>query len=67
MRSLVQLLLVALLALASAAAASGDPCLSTKYTTENYGECCSNGAYRKDGHKEICRDVGPRIKRKKEL
>eukprot|EP00967_Tisochrysis_lutea_P120609 scaffold197959_cov31-Tisochrysis_lutea.AAC.1 len=59
-------LLVVLVALA-AVAAEPDPCLDHDYATENYATCCAGGGYKKEGHTEVCKVVGPKVKGKKEL
>ena len=44
-----------------------DPCLAEDYAEANYGTCCAQGGYKKEGHGEICKVVGPKAKGKKEL
>ena len=39
-----------------------DPCLEEDYAEKNYGTCCANMGYKKPGHGEICKIVGPRVK-----
>ena len=31
-----------------------DPCLKLEYAIDNYGTCCANFGYLKDGHRNIC-------------
>ena len=31
------------------------------------GQCCAQGGYKKEGHGDICKIVGPKVKGKKEL
>eukprot|EP00325_Prymnesiales_sp_UTEX-LB-985_P004573 CAMPEP_0174698796 /NCGR_PEP_ID=MMETSP1094-20130205/4289_1 /TAXON_ID=156173 /ORGANISM="Chrysochromulina brevifilum, Strain UTEX LB 985" /LENGTH=71 /DNA_ID=CAMNT_0015896025 /DNA_START=57 /DNA_END=272 /DNA_ORIENTATION=+ len=59
--------LVAMATTAQAAAADADPCLAEDYAEQNYGTCCAQGGYKKEGHGEICKVVGPKVKSKKEL
>jgi len=44
-----------------------DPCLAEDYAEANYGTCCAQGGYKLEGHGEICKIVGPKVKAKKEL
>jgi len=53
--------------LAVAVRGEDDPCLAEEYAEANYGTCCAQGGYKKDGHSEICKNVGPKVKAKKEL
>jgi len=50
-----------------AGAAEADPCLAEDYAEANYGTCCAQGGYKVEGHGEICKVVGPKVKSKKEL
>jgi len=51
----------------SVSAADPDPCLAEDYAEANYGTCCAQGGYKLEGHGEICKSVGPKVKSKKEL
>ena len=31
------------------------------------GECCAQGNFKKEGHQEVCKVVGPKVKARKEL
>ena len=55
------------LALVAAADETADPCLAEDYAEANYGTCCAQGGYKKDGHGDVCKKVGPKVKGKKEL
>jgi len=55
------------LLLALVATAHADPCTSEDYAEAHYGECCAQGNYKKDGHSDICKTVGPKVKARKEL
>ncbi|KOO23311.1 hypothetical protein Ctob_000203 [Chrysochromulina tobinii] len=62
-------LVVAILSVSAVSAApkESDPCLAEDYAELNYATCCAGGGYKIEGHGEICKVVGPKIKAKKEL
>lgn len=37
--------------------AAADPCLEEQYAIDNYGTCCAHGGYKKEGHKDVCRQA----------
>ena len=63
----ILLLLFAILAVSAAAEDAADPCLAEDYAEANYGTCCAQGGYKKPGHGDVCKVVGPKVKSKKEL
>ena len=42
--------LAVVLAMAAAEEAAPDPCLAEDYAEVNYGTCCAQGGYKKEGH-----------------
>ena len=61
------LALLALGVAAEDAPATADPCLAEDYAEANYGTCCAQGGYKLEGHGDICKKIGPKVKSKKEL
>lgn len=65
----MRLLSVLLLSLAtlSAGAGTADQCLDHDYAMKNYKDCCAKGGYKVEGRGVVCKEVGPKVKAKREL